>query len=165
MNALRFAPGGEATTTPAIARVPRFAWLLASPVGFLVFFYLLFHLDAYLRNWTPLANRFAATATPAGVDAHQDGAVGRIGTIHLRKMLRAAATDEGLYIAMPSWVVAKHPPLTIPWSQLRLESCTRGIAGLRLRLRVVDPAVPIYLNDGVAAQVLTRFDPILNCKR
>lgn len=143
---------------------PKLWWLAASPVGFVVLFYLLFHLDAYLRDWTPLAARFAAAGTPASVDAHQDGAVGRIGTIRTRKMLRAAATDEGLYIAMPGWVVAGHPPLQIPWSQLRLESCTRGIAGLRLRLRAVDPAVPIYLNDGVAEQVLTRFDPILNCK-
>lgn len=139
-------------------------WMAASPVGFLVFFYLLFHLDAYLRNWTPLADRFAAAGTPASIDTHQDGAVGRVGTILTRKMLRAAATDEGLYIAMPAWVVAGHPPLHIPWSQLRLESCSRGIAGLRLRLRVTDPAVPIFLNDGVAAQVLTRFDPTLNCK-
>jgi Ankyrin repeats (3 copies)/Ankyrin repeats (many copies) len=143
---------------------PRLWWLAASPVGFLVFFYLLFHVDAFLRNWTPLASRFAATDTPTSIDSHQDGAIGRVGTILTRKMLRAAATDEGLYIAMPAWVVAAHPPLHIPWSQLRLESCSRGLAGLRIRLRVVDPAVPIYLNDGVAAQVLARFDPILNCK-
>lgn len=163
MNALRLAQDGE-TTERSLARTPRFVWLLVSPIGFLVFFYLLFQLDAYLRDWTSLANRFTAAGTPAGIDAHQDGAVGRIGTIHLRKMLRAAATEEGLYIAMPAWVVAGHPPLTIPWSQLRIESCKRGLAGLRLRLRVVDLAVPIYLNDGIADQVLTRFDPILNCK-
>ena len=143
---------------------PRMAFMLASPIVFVAFFWLLFQADARLRHWTPLAQQFAATTTPAAIQSHQDGSVGRIGTVQLRKMLRVAVSDAGLYIAMPAWVVAAHPPLQIPWSALRIENCSRGVTGTRVQLRVSEPSVPIFLNSGVADQVVQRLDSTLHCK-
>ena len=76
----------------------------------------------------------------------------------MRKMLRAAATDAGLYIAMPGWVFAAHPPLLIPWSRLRVESSETGPTGERvIQLRATDPTNGlIILRGGVAEQVLAR---------
>ncbi|HVF18131.1 MAG TPA: ankyrin repeat domain-containing protein, partial [Steroidobacteraceae bacterium] len=143
---------------------PRLALVLVSPIGFAAFFWLIFQADAYLRDWTPLAQRFSAISTPAQIESHQDGSVGRVGTIQLRKMLRVAMTSEGLYLAMPAWVIAAHPPLQIPWTELRIEACSRGMTGTRVQLRVSDPSVSIFLTDGVADQVAKRLDPSLNCK-
>lgn len=146
-------------------RVSRTALMLASPVAFVAFFWLLFHADAYLRHWTPLARAYAATHTPVNLQSHQDGSVGRVGTVQLRRMLRVALTDDGVYIAMPAWVVTAHPPLHIPWRALHVESCSRGMTGTRVQLRVTDPSVSIFLNGGIADQVLQRLDSTINCKR
>jgi hypothetical protein len=146
------------------ARLPKLALLLASPLAFVAFFWLLFQVDARLRHWTPLARNFAATHTPANVRSDQDGSVGRVGTIQLRRMLRVSVQDDGLYIAMPAWVVVAHPPLLIPWHSLRVESCSRGVAGTRLQLRVTAAAAPIFLHDGIAEEVLQRVDPTTYCQ-
>jgi hypothetical protein len=135
-------------------------WLLvASPLAFAGFFWGLFHLDAKLRGWDDLAEHFPARVTPtAGIRTDQDGAVGRIGTLQLKKMLRAAATPDGLYLAMPRWVLAAHPPLLIPWSRLQLESCTTGPAGGQwLQLKVAAPVTGrITLRGGIATSVLEK---------
>ncbi|HKQ81588.1 MAG TPA: hypothetical protein VJS42_05300 [Steroidobacteraceae bacterium] len=73
-------------------------------------------------------------------------------------------TDDGVYIAMPAWVIIAHPPLHIPWHALRVESCSRGMTGTRVQLRVTDPSVSIFLNGGIADQVLQRLDPTINCE-
>ena len=140
-------------------RVPKAAMLLSSPIVFVAFFCLLFQVDARLRHWTALARAFTATHTPENIRSDQDGSVGRVGTIQLRKMLRVSAQEEGLYIAMPSWVIVAHPPLQIPWSALRVESYSRGVAGSHLQLRVTDSNVPIFLNGGIADEVKKRLDP------
>jgi hypothetical protein len=138
-------------------------WLMvASPLAFVGFFWGLFHLDARMRGWDELAVHFPARVTPsANLRMDQDGSVGRIGTIQLKKMLRAAATPDGLYLAMPRWVVAAHPPLLIPWSRLQLESCTIGPAGGKwLQLKVAAPvAGRITLRGGIAASVLEHVPP------
>lgn len=36
---------------------------------------------------------------------------------------------------------------------------------MRVQLRVTDPSVPIFLNGGIADQVLQRLDSTINCKR
>jgi hypothetical protein len=143
------------------SRFPAGAALLLSPVAFVALFWALFHADARLRGWNHLAERFAARLTPAtGLNAHQDGSVGRVGTIQLKKMLRAAATDEGLYLAMPSWVLAAHPPLIIPWSALDVQSCTSGPMGLRLDLTIKGVSSgPVVLRAGIARQVLEKLKP------
>ncbi len=133
-------------------------WLaVASPLAFAGFFWGLFHLDARLRGWDDLAEHFPARVTPiAGLRTDQDGSVGRVGAIQLKKMLRAAATPDGLYLAMPRWVVAAHPPLLIPWSRLQLESCATGPAGGQwLQLKVASPVTGrITLRGGIASSVL-----------
>lgn len=52
----------------------------------------------------------------------------------------------------------------MPWSALRIETCSQGVAGTRVQLRVSETAVPIFFNDSVAAQVVQRLDSTLNCK-
>jgi hypothetical protein len=140
-------------------RFPAGAFALVSPVAFVAFFWLLFHVDARLRGWDDLAQRFAARSTPTtGLNTHQDGSVGRVGTLQLKKMLRAAATADGLYLAMPAWVLAAHPPLVIPWSELRVQSCARGPLGLRLDLTTQSlSSGRVTLRAGIAQDVLERL--------
>jgi len=145
-------------------RAPAFlrGFTFLSPLVFVGFFWALFHLDAKLRGWDDLAVRYRAMGpAPVALTTGQDGAVGRVGLIQMRRMLRAAATTEGLYLAMPSWVLAGHPPLMIPWSRLRVTSCGKGIGGQsRVMLEASTSASSrglIALRGGVADAVLERF--------
>lgn len=147
--------GAVESRMPAILR-----WLgVASPVAFVAFFWVIFHVDARLRGWDDLANRYPARDVPVAVKTSQDGFIGRVGMIQTRRMLRAAVTPSGLYLAMPGWVMAAHPPLMIPWSALRVESCRSGPTGERwLDLRTGAPeSGRIQLKGGVASHVLDRI--------
>ncbi len=71
-------------------RVPAILRLLPilSPVMFIGFFWIIFQLDAKLRGWDELAARYQARGpAPAALTTGQDGAVGRVGLIQLRRML------------------------------------------------------------------------------
>lgn len=144
---------------------PSLGWLAAgAPLAFVGMFWGIFHLDARMRGWDELATRYSASvaASPLELDSSQDGSVGRIGMIQTRKMLRAAVTPAGLYLAMPRWVRVAHPPLLIPWSQLQARSCERGLTNeLALELEAGRPAAGrIFLRGGVAPAVLERIDPV-----
>ncbi len=133
-----------------------------SPILIVPFFWLIFHFDARLRGWDELAARFQARDdTPVNWRTGQDGAVGRVGLIQTRRMLRAAVTPEGLYLAMPRWVRAAHPPLLVPWSNLRVSSCAAGLTGEpRVELEAATSSTSrhfIVLRGGVAADVIGRF--------
>jgi hypothetical protein len=135
---------------------------ILSPVVFVGFFWTLFHFDAKLRGWDDLAARYLARGpVPGTLITGQDGAVGRVGLVQTRRMLRAAATSDGLYLAMPSWVLAAHPPLLIPWSKLRVTSCGSGLGGQpRVELEAATSAPSrrlIILRGGVASAVLEKL--------
>jgi hypothetical protein len=148
--------GAKADRKPAALK-----WLgLGSPVAFVAFFWMIFHVDARLRGWDDLAARYSSSGPePGSVFKSQDGFIGRVGVVQTKRMLRAAVTPTGLYLAMPRWVVAAHPPLLIPWSQLRVESCRRGPTGQPwLDLRAGMPETGrILLRSGIASSVLEKL--------
>jgi hypothetical protein len=127
-------------------------------VSLVLLAYGLVHLDARMRGWTTLAEKFPATAPPAGqVDNRQDGAVGTFGLIRLKHMLTASAEEQGLFLAMPNWLSAGHPPLLIPWEQVRLTGQRQGIDGLIVTVEVGNPKVgQFYLRGGLAGEVQGR---------
>jgi hypothetical protein len=94
----------------------------------------------------------------AVVNKWQDGGAGTIGLIHLRKLLRAAVQEKGLYIAFPKLISFRHPPLLLPWSELHLVS-DKVFLGIRVvTLHVGDPKIArAVLRDGVAARVAERL--------
>ena len=85
----------------------------------------------------------------------------------LRHMLRAAATEDGLYLAFPGLLRAGHAPLLIPWDRLNIhsEQTLLGVYILTLDAKAdatVDPSTPdeserITLRDGIAAEVKKRL--------
>ncbi len=95
---------------------------------------------------------------PADVHARQNGGVGTVGLIHVKGLMRAAANDNGLYFAFPTFLSAGHPPLQIPWSEIRVVS-DRHLLGTRVvRLEVGQPKlVRLYLRAGIADAVAERL--------
>ena len=131
---------------------------------FLVFMTGLFFVDARMTGWHALAKRFPAWSEPASVSKRQNGGVGLIGLVHLRNLMRAAATDQGLYLAFPKIFSVGHPPLLIPWSQLRITD-DKTIFGIRvLTMQAGDPKITrVTLRGGIAGEVAARLADIHEC--
>ena len=125
---------------------------------FVAFMSGIFFLDARMTGWAALAQRFPAANEPANVNRHQNGGVGAIGLVQMRNLLRAAATDAGLYLAFPKVLSAGHRPLLIPWSQLRIAD-DKTVFGIRvLTLQAGDPKVArVILRGGIAQDVGKHF--------
>ncbi len=125
---------------------------------FLMFMVGIFLLDARITGWYALAQRFPASSEPAHVNKRQNGGVGTIGLVQMRNLLRAAGTDEGLYLAFPKMLSAGHPPLLIPWSQLRITD-DKTLFGIRiLTLQAGDPKIArVILRGGIAPEVAARL--------
>jgi hypothetical protein len=83
--------------------------------------------------------------------------VGGTAIIQLRGLLRAAATDGGLFIAPPGLMRMTHRPLLIPWTHVtvREEQRRLGVPILTLSIGRMHLGF-ITLRGGVAGDVLER---------
>ena len=131
--------------------------ILIAPVALAALIAGLLYADAMTRGWRRIASRCAAPGERPDA-ARQDGAVGSSALLQLRGLLRAAATDEGLYIATPRWLRFTHPPLLIPWNQMSVREEQRRLGVPTVTLSVGRMHLGfITLRGGVAGDVLERL--------
>jgi ankyrin repeat protein len=150
------ARGIKAPWRPSAVLMVFFALMMA--VFFITFMTAIFFLDARMTGWRALAQRFPATSEPPNLSKHQNGGVGTIGLVQLRGLLRAAATDQGLYLAFPKMLSAGHPPLLIPWSQLRITGDKTIFNMHVLTMQAGDPKIArVMLRGGIAPEVAARL--------
>jgi ankyrin repeat protein len=153
--------GPSGTAAGATGGATRFAPLLIAPVsivGFVAIFAALIQLDARMTGWHRMAERFAATGPEPARAIRQDAGVGTIGLVRVKNLMRAAAPVEGLYLAMPAVFRLGHPPLSIPWREMRIASDSVLFGQRVVRVTVGDPAIgKIWLRGGVAAEVPGRL--------
>ncbi|WP_298362311.1 hypothetical protein [Runella sp.] len=88
--------------------------------GFSLFFPLLWsgiiYLISYVSGWQFLAAHYK---TEPLTDGFHRGVYGRIGVANYNGVLRVAFTEKGMYLhVMPLFKIG-HPPLLLPWSQLK----------------------------------------------
>jgi ankyrin repeat protein len=149
---------GGATASRTRRAVP----LLSLPLGVVViglFVMGLLHADARMTGWRQLASRFTA---PAALDVatftRQDVDVGTLAFIRIRNLMRAAALDDGLYLAMPAIARPGHPPLLVPWTQMRVVEERQLLGRTVVKLSVGSPEIgTITLRGGVADDVRRRL--------
>ena len=125
---------------------------------FIAFITGIFFLDARMTGWHSAAQRFPASGEPPSIYKRQNGGLGLIGLVQLRNLLRAAATDQGLYLAFPKMLSAGHAPLLIPWPQLRITD-DKTVFGIRiLTLQAGEPKIArVMLRGGIAESVAKRL--------
>jgi hypothetical protein len=110
--------------------------------------------SSVLSGWGRLAQRFRAPEQPE---------VTRFGRWRTRVsgpylLLTVGAGRLGLYLALPVWFRLFHPPLLIPWSDIRAERLHGSLVfAYRLRFRSLDG---IYLDLRRAA-----FEPVADYLR
>jgi ankyrin repeat protein len=121
----------------------------------------LLHADARMTGWSRLAGRFAAPVALGGQTfARQDADVGTVGFIRIRNLMRAAALDKGLYLAMPTLARPGHPPLLVPWTEMRVADERQILGRPVVTLAVGSPELAtITLRGGVADEARRRLTP------
>jgi ankyrin repeat protein len=149
---------GGATAPPTRRVGP----LLSLPFGVVaigLFAMGLLHADARMTGWHQLAGRFTAPATLDGRGfARQDADVGTLGFVRIRNLMRAAALDDGLYLAMPAIARPGHAPLLVPWTQMRVVDERQLLGRPVVRLSVGSPEIgTITLRGGVADEARRRL--------
>jgi hypothetical protein len=148
---------GSGISIDGLAVLPFVAALGIVPFA-LAFFAGLLLLDARITGWHALARKFAAASEPPGVSRRQNGGVGSIGLVQIRGLMRAAVDAHGFYFAFPRFLSLGHPPLHIPWAELRVVSDKQWLGVRIVRLEAGNPKIAvIYLRGGVADAVANRL--------
>lgn len=114
--------------------------VIAAPLGFVAIWSGVCLLLGLVSGWGGLARRFRTREeAPAGAEG---GLFARIGLIAYRGVLGVGRADDGLDLRVMLLFRPGHPPLRIPWSEIRVEG-ERSLFGFgkvtRLRLGAGGP--------------------------
>ncbi|HVZ82918.1 MAG TPA: hypothetical protein VG893_04530 [Terracidiphilus sp.] len=114
---------------PVGADISRYA-LIAGPIFFVLVWIGTSMLIAALSGWHRLAGRFTSGAKPCG-DIRTAGpwfhtVYARYAT-HYNSVIRMAAAHDALYLSVLPLFRAGHPPLRIPWNDIRVVPVQRGL--------------------------------------
>jgi len=115
---------------------PPFWLFLAFPFLWIGVCYLL----SRLAGWSRLAGRFAARTPPDGIRFWIES--GKVGWVSYNNCLTIHAGPDGLHLA--TWLPFRfgHPPLLIPWRELRnVGSRKIWLLGEWLKLEVGSPSI------------------------
>jgi hypothetical protein len=131
--------------------------LSAVPLFFAVMWLGILHLTAWLGGWTRLAHTFvydgSRTEKPIQRRWFQSGS---FGLMNYNSALNIAIYEEGVRIAVLWPFRPGHPPLFIPWSELREPRVRRVFPFVRrLEVQVGTPPVkvllPVWMGEKVSA--------------
>jgi len=132
------------TTTPAAGAAkptelsPWFypVLFLAFPVFFIYLFCAIMGALSYLGGWYALGRKFRAAEEPTGLQALTWQSA-RVGMVNYNNVLKIRVTPQGLYLACPNPFRFMHPPLLIPWHEIREARRIPGFFGGSLMQLVV----------------------------
>jgi ankyrin repeat protein len=150
---------GGGSDTGGRGRMVRGALSIPLGVGAIALFAVgLLRADASMTGWSRIADRhLAPPALATDAFTRQDADVGTIGLVRIRNLMRAAALDQGLYLAMPAIARFGHPPLLVPWSEMRVAQESKVLGRPVVKLSVGSPELgTITLRGGVADDALRR---------
>jgi hypothetical protein len=97
--------------------VPPWAWPVVVALGFVAFWVWLVWLMAHFTGWTNLARYYRTTQPFHGTRHHFRS--GKLGWSNYGGCLTVGTNAEGLYLAVFPLFRPGHPPLFVPWSEVR----------------------------------------------
>jgi hypothetical protein len=119
-------------------------------VGYIGFWFALSTVVARLGGWATLAQHYRVKYRPNGKRFSMQS--GRFGWLDYNGCLRIIVADEGLYLSLWPRMMFSHPPLLLPWSDLKVLTVqdkwwghhlsvavgSPELARIRLPLKIVD---------------------------
>lgn len=117
---------------PASTDISTYA-LIAVPILFVLLWIGTSMLIAMMSGWHTLAKRFASADKPYG-DVRTAGPLfhtvyGRYG-VKYNSVIRMTAASDALYISVFAPFRAGHPPLRVPWEEIRIVPVKKGLRSL-----------------------------------
>jgi hypothetical protein len=92
-----------------------------------------------ISGWTTLAEHYRTNAAPEGKLFYFKS--GRIGRINVNNALIIGLCPDGLYVSMFPFFRYAHPPLLIPWGQIRNIRQTTILFLKYVEMQVGDPVI------------------------
>jgi hypothetical protein len=109
------------------------ALAIAMPLVFVGFWMGVCSLLALVAGWRGLASRYRVHTDPKPATQTTSGMVG---LVSYNGVLQVGASNAGLDLRVMVLFRAGHPPLRIPWTDIRVESETSGLFGSQTKLRL-----------------------------
>jgi hypothetical protein len=106
---------------------------IAMPLVFVGFWMGVCWLLALVAGWRGLASRYRVDTEPKPATQTTSGMVG---LVSYNGVLQVGASNAGLDLRVMVLFRAGHPPLRIPWTDIRVESETAGLFGSQTKLRL-----------------------------
>lgn len=126
---------------------------LASVIGFVGFWCLITWILSLISGWSALSKQFRLVGPFDGVsDGMQSGRM-RWG-VNYGNCLRLGANGQGLYLATLFLFRPGHPPLLIPWSQIRITEKQHWLLGKCVTVTLGrESGIPLQIR-GTTAELL-----------
>jgi hypothetical protein len=109
------------------------ALVIAGPLVFIGFWMSVCWLLALAGGWRGLATRYRVDSEPR---PQTQSTSGMLGLVSYNGVLELAASNVGLDLRVMMLFRAGHPPLRIPWADIRVESEQAGLFGSQTKLRL-----------------------------
>lgn len=125
-------------------------WLFNHPPYFFLFFLVMWALTLYalgmISGWVILSKRFRFKGSFYGETWPFRSARMRF-YLHYGNCLSVGADESGLYLAILPFFRFGHPPLLIPWSEVRVMSGESGLISKKRELRLgQQESIPLRLS-------------------
>jgi len=112
-----FTPAIHATMPEELTPAEPIFWIILVPFGIYMFFAVTLGL-ALIGGWRKLAGEFRAPKNFAEGQLFKRQS-GSVGASNYSRVLRIRVSPQGLFLACPFPVHLTHPPILIPWSQIK----------------------------------------------
>lgn len=133
--------------------MPAWGWSLVIPLAFILWWCWLIWVMAHINGWSNLGHHYRTSGSFHGTVRRFRS--GRLGWSNYGGCLTVGTNPEGLYLAVLFLFRPGHPPLFIPWPDVRA-TFIRGWLASRLELRfekypLVTLRLPAHLGRQIAA--------------
>lgn len=127
---------------------------VAAPILlFLLICWLLRIVFLRLSGWNTLRASYAAQSPDGGWSLRGQSAT--VGPIRFRRIVRAACTDRGLYLAVSG--LAPLPPVCIPWAHIRAVHAAEFYRKPVFRLTLDPPSPTLQVSPALMASIRPRL--------
>lgn len=126
--------------------------LVLAPLTIAGFFFVLLNFFGWVSGWKKLAAAYPPTGDPVG--AHLAWTSARVGGLSYNNCINAVAGRDKLHLSMSFLLRFGHPPICLPWREVRIAPLKGWFAHYLVFTTVKEPGVEIRFWRPVAEDIL-----------
>ena len=126
--------------------------LLLIPIFFVTFWLLLCTLVSWIGGWTTLSRTYRTRTTFVGANWTWERGQMRWGTRY-NNALTLGVNPQGLYLAILFLYRFRHPPLLVPWMEIKVRRTSGWIFEYVILTLGHETAIPLKISKSLAARL------------